>query len=59
MKVTLPAMIFSLFKLSNQLEHSSSDQIPIEQPSEDDAMQLIKVDQLKIFKNVNELILAL
>ena len=62
MKTTLPALMFSLLKLSYQIEAQAlGQQEEWQQPetSEEDQLQLIKVDQTKIFKNVNELILAL
>jgi len=57
MKHTLPALIFSLFRLSAHLESGASQEM--QAPVDEDAMQLVKVDQVKIFKNVNELIAAL
>lgn len=59
MKYTLPAMIFSLFKLSMHFENSGGAGGELPQSNEDEIVQLIKVDQLKIFKSVNQLILAL
>lgn len=58
MKYTLPSLIFALFKLSAQLESGMGGGV-MQAQSDEDAMQLVKVDQLKIFKVVNELILAL
>lgn len=59
MKHTLPSLIFSLFRLSAHLESGlgQGEQPPAEH--DDEPMQLVKVDQTKIFKLVNELILAL
>lgn len=54
MKHTLPALIFSFFKLSNAVENGTNEEV---QTSEDDLV--VKVDQAKIFKSVNEMILAL
>ena len=56
MKYTVPAIIYSLFKLSQHIEQGLGGGPA---PTGDDEMQLIKVDQQKIFKSVNELILAL
>lgn len=57
MKHTLPPLIFCLFKLSAQLEAS----IGVDQgaTTDEDGAPLIKADQNKIFKNVNEIILAI
>jgi len=56
MKHTLPALIFGLFKLSSHIEQGLGG--PLTGATDED-MQLIKVDQSKIFKSVHELILAL
>lgn len=57
MTYTVPALIFALFKLSAQIETGvgATDDVI----TDEDGMQLVKVDQLKVFKTVNELILAL
>lgn len=57
MTVTLPALVFALFKLSAQIESGMG--AGAEAATDEDGMQLIKADQLKVFKTVNELILAL
>lgn len=57
MKHTLPALIFSLFRLSAHVETGLGHELQVQ--ADEDAMQLVKVDQVKIFKVVNELILAL
>ena len=59
MKHTLPALIFCLFKLSAQIESGMGAALPEAVEGDEDAPQLVKVDQMKIFKAVNELILAL
>jgi len=57
MVFTLPVIVFALFKLSMQVESGmgASDEIQLDE----EGMQLVKVDQLKLFKTVNEVILAL
>lgn len=55
-KHTLPTLTFTLFKLSAYIE---SGQGVIPATNDEEAMQLIKVDQLKVFKIVNEIILKL
>ena len=56
MKFTLPALVFSLFKLSANLELTGPSQ---EATVDEDGMQLMRVDHLKIFKICHELIGAL
>lgn len=57
MVFTLPVIVFALFKLSMQVESGmgASNEIQLDE----EGMQLVKVDQLKLFKTVNEVILAL
>jgi len=55
MKHTVPAIIFSLFKLSSNIEQGLGGGAAA--PMDDEV--LVKVDQNKIFKSVNDLILAL
>mmetsp|Transcript_21353 Transcript_21353/g.33034 ORF Transcript_21353/g.33034 Transcript_21353/m.33034 type:complete len:153 (+) Transcript_21353:1456-1914(+) len=50
-KYTLPALFFSLLKLSALLESGG------EHPSEEEG--LVKADQMKIFKTLNEVVLTL
>lgn len=56
MKFTLPALIFSLFKLSANVEAAGP---ATEATVDEDGMQLMRVDQAKIFKAVHELIGAI
>lgn len=61
MKHSLPALIFSLFKLSMELinrpEQHEDEQIEEAKGDEDEPqIKLVKVDQHKIFKQVHELI---
>lgn len=56
MKFTLPALVFSLFKLSSQVESVGPSQ---EATVDEDGMQLLRVDQGKIFKITHELIGAI
>jgi vacuolar protein sorting-associated protein 35 len=58
MKHTLPALLFSFLKLSAFLDSGNSINAP-PQTNDEDAVQVIKVDHAKIFKSVNEIILAL
>jgi len=55
MKHTLPALIFCLFRLSMAIETGTSGATS----ENNEEFQVIKVDQAKVFKAVNELILAL
>ena len=57
-RFTLPALVFALLKLSAYLE-SVGEGPQVTPESEEDQIQVVKVDQGKIFKAVNELILAL
>lgn len=61
MKHTLPSLIFSLFKLSMHIQRGAgvgeADASQINSGDEE-VINLVKCDQTKIFKNVNELILA-
>ena len=59
MKYTLPALIFSLFRLSNELTvRGPNNDAQEEEKLDDDELpvKLAKVDQLKIFRCVSELI---
>ncbi len=62
MKYSLPALIFSLFRLSQELVNrpvNHGDQEEVKNEEEDDDMpqiKLPKVDQVKIFKCVGELV---
>jgi len=56
MSYTMPALIFALFKLSAQIESGAGGGDAV---ADDTGKQLVKVDQLKVFKVVNELVLAL
>jgi hypothetical protein len=57
MLYTLPVVCFALFKLSGQVEQGigASDEVL----NDEDGMQLVKVDQMKLFKSINEVILAI
>lgn len=55
-KHTLPTLTFTLFKLSAYIETGEGVMAP---GTDDEAMSLIKADQLKVFKLVNEIILKL
>jgi hypothetical protein len=57
MRYSIPALIFSLFRLSNEL----SSRPPMgeeenKEPSDEPELKLVKVDHLKLFKCVHELI---
>lgn len=59
MKYSVPALVFSLFRLSQEIvNRPPSDQQEEEVKGDDDElpMKLPKVDQVKIFKCVAELI---
>jgi len=56
MKFTLPALVFSLFKLSANVEAAGAT---AEATVDEDGMQLIRVDQSNIFKAVHELVTAI
>ena len=56
MKFTLPALVFSLFKLSAQIEMRG---VSTEPTVDEDGMQLVRVDHNKIFKAVHELVGAI
>ena len=57
-KYTLPAMTFNFLKLSNHLEISGAGPAWNQNPDEEQ-IQLMKADQVKIFKSINEIILNL
>ena len=58
MKYTLPPLVFSLFRLSAEvMNRAPMEEQPEELKAEDELpLKLLKVDQLKIFKCVSELI---
>lgn len=57
MLYTLPVLCFALFKLSVTVEQGVGESNEV--LNDEDGMQLIKVDQIKLFKTINEVILAL
>jgi len=57
MKHTLPPLIFSLFKLSAQIESTAGADQGVS--TDEDGGQLIKADQNKLFKNVNEIVMTI
>jgi hypothetical protein len=59
MRYSIPALIFSLFRLSNELSNrapAGDEEIKDEKVSDEPEMKLVKVDHLKLFKCVHELI---
>jgi vacuolar protein sorting-associated protein 35 len=57
-KFTLPALLFSFLRLSYHLEAVGAGPSYSQDP-EENQIQLMKVDQVKLFKSVNEIILTL
>lgn len=56
MRYCLPTLIFQLFKLSAQIERTGVQQNQAQIQNDEEAIQIVKVDQLKIFKLTHELI---
>jgi hypothetical protein len=59
MRYSIPALIFSLFRLSNEIssrQPSGEEENKEASSSDEPELKLVKVDHLKLFKCVHELI---